>query len=78
MGSTIIYMIIALTALVLIIFGLVFIKKKSQKPSHLLNAALIIIVLSMFFDERIIAYPLMGLGVGLAIIDAIMKKSKKK
>lgn len=72
MNDSMIYMIIAVAALILIVIGMFFSRK--SKPSKLLYAALMIIVLSMFFDERMIAYPLMGLGVILAIIDGVLKK----
>ena len=77
MESITIYIIMAVIALVLIVLGLFFLRKSKQKPSNLLNAAFLIIVFSMFFDERIIAYPLLGLAVVLAIIDAVIKIKKE-
>lgn len=71
------YIVIAIVAFLLIVLALIFVKRNKQKPSNLLNVAFLIIVFSMFFDERIIAYPLLGLAVILAVIDAIIKIKKK-
>jgi hypothetical protein len=42
-----------------------------------LNAAFLLIIFSLFFDERKISYPLLGLAVGLSIIDMFVKIKKK-
>ncbi len=78
MENSSIYISIAIIAFILIFLGLFIFRKNKEKLSNLLNAALIMIVFSMFFDERIIAYPLIGLGIVLVIIDAWIKLKKKR
>ena len=71
-----VYLIIAAVAFTLVLIGLIILRKKKQNISWLLNSALIIIIASLFFENRIISYPMVGAGIILVIIDTIRKKSR--
>lgn len=79
MAASQIYILIFLVAL-LIIFLLVFVvkKKKREKISLLVGFAFAFIISSMFFEDRLISYILIGIGVLLAVADIFVKSKKRK
>ena len=63
----------------LIIAVLFLNRRKSHQISTLTMLGLIVIVLGIIFgDNRWVGYPLIGVGVLLAIIDAVYVKSIEK
>jgi hypothetical protein len=70
---------IAILALLLIAIALFIIRrgKKREKLTPLASIAFFFILASFLFDERLIAYSLLGIAVVLAVIDMIIKLRKK-
>lgn len=77
MESSQIYILISIIILLIIAVLVIFIKKnKKQKPLTPLAGLAFGFVLAgiIFGDNRLVGYSLMGIGVILAIIDAIRKR----
>lgn len=72
-NTTQIYIAIAIIVLAAIAAFVIYVgkSKKQKKPSKLAYFALLLVILSMFFEDRLPAYSLMGAGVLLAVIDII-------
>lgn len=79
MNASQIYILIALLGLLLIGIALVIIKKskKKSKLTLLTSIAFVLIIGSFAFENRLIAYPILGVAVVLAVIDMIIKLKKK-
>ena len=70
------YIGISIAAFITIIVLLIINRRKSRRISTLTVLGITMIVLGIIFgDSRWVGYPLMGLGVLLAIIDAKYMKS---
>jgi hypothetical protein len=69
-----VYLIIAIVSFVLVLAGLVILKIKKQNISWLLNFALLLIVGSLFLENENISYPMVGVGILLAVVDIVRKK----
>ena len=70
------YIGISITAFIAIVVLLILNRRKSRRISTLTMLGMTMIVLGIIFgDSRWVGYPLMGLGVLLAIIDAKYMKS---
>lgn len=80
MSDSQIYLLISIFGFIVIIAAFVFIaKKKCKRPiSPLVGLALAFIISASVFDNRIIAYSLIGVGVMLAAIDIIRNSKDKK
>jgi len=80
MDLTPIYIAISIIVL-LIIFVIVFFVRKNKKQkrvSVLAGLAFVFVIAGIFFsDDRLIGYSLFGVGVSLAVLDIIMKLTKK-
>lgn len=79
MEASQIYILITIIILLIIAVLLFFVKKnKRQKPlTPLAGIAFAFVLASMLFgDSRLIGYILIGIGVLLAIVDAIIKSKK--
>ena len=72
-GTTQIYIAIAIIVLGAIVVSVVYVVKNEEqrKPSKLAYAALLSVILGMFFENSLIAYSLMGAGVLLAAIGIV-------
>ncbi len=70
------YIGISITAFIAIVVLLILNRRKSRRISTLTMLGMTVIVLGIIFgDSRLVGFPLMGLGVLLAIIDAKYMKS---
>ena len=70
------YIGISIAAFIAIVVLLILNRRKSRRISTLTMLGMIMIVLGIIFgDSRWVGFPLMGLGVLLAIIDAKYMKS---
>ena len=70
------YIGISIAAFIAIVVLLILNRRKSRRISTLTMLSMIMIVLGIIFgDSRWVGFPLMGLGVLLAIIDAKYMKS---
>ncbi len=78
MHGDLIYLVIAIISFVLVLTGLIILRIKKRNISWLLNFALLIIVASLFFEDRVISYPMIGVGILLVVVDMIVKKKKNK
>ncbi len=80
MNPSQIYILISIIVLAVIMLILTFTRKRMQRPLSKLASFAFIFVLagSIFGDNRLVGYSLMGIGVVLAIIDIIRKSKDKK
>ena len=80
MEASEIYIIIAVTALVLIVSLYLKNRNANKKPmSHLTKLGYALVFAGIFFgDERLIGYTLIGIGVLLSVIDIIRNRNKNK
>ncbi len=73
-----VYVIIVLFALVGVAVVAFVVKKKENRLSRLASLAFAFILAGIFFGENVyLGYGLMGVGLGLAVVD-IFKKSIRK
>ena len=74
-----VYIGISIAAFIAIIAVLFLNRRKSHQISTLTMLGLTVIVIGIIFsDDRWVGYPLIGVGVILAIIDAVYVKSIEK
>jgi len=73
MINTLVYLIVAVIAFVLIAIGLIKFNKKNSRISILLDIAFLLIITSFFFENRLIVYSLLGISILFAIINIIIK-----
>ena len=76
MNAPQIYIIIAILALAVIAAFVIFMKKdkKAKKLTPLASLSFAFVIAGIIFgDDRLIGYSLMGIGIILAIIDAVKK-----
>jgi hypothetical protein len=68
-----VYIAIAIVVLAIISIFVIYVGKnrKQKKPSGLAYFALLLVILGMFFEDRLPAYGLMGAGALLAVIGII-------
>jgi len=81
MEASQIYILIAIIALLIIAILVFFIKKSKKQKSltPLAGLAFGFIILGIIFgDSRLVGYSLIGIGVLLAIIDAMIKRKWPK
>jgi hypothetical protein len=81
MSAPQIYVLIAITSLLLIAVSLILIKKNKKpiKLSPLRGLSFAFVIAGICFGEnRILGYGLMGIGIILAFIDVYKKLKKKK
>ena len=78
MEASQIYILIAIIGLLLVVVALFVIgrNRKRMKLTPLTGIAFAFVIGSMAFENRIIAYPLIGLGIIIAIIDVILKRRR--
>jgi uncharacterized membrane protein len=70
MNTSQIYIIISITALVLVVILFLAARKKGKKFTPLVGLAWALVLAGIIFSEdRLIGYSLIGVGVALAVID---------
>lgn len=79
MEASQVYILISIVVLLIIAILIFFIKKnkKEKRLSLLAGIAFAFILVSIFVEDRLIGYSLIGIGVVIAIIDIIIKSKKK-
>jgi hypothetical protein len=74
-----VYILISVIALAGIAAGMFFIgRKKPKQPTGMAMAGMFLVVFSMFFDDRLIAYSLIFLGVAISLFAALRASRKAK